>query len=170
MLEERGLVVNRPGAGREVARRSEPSQFDAEMLFGRSIISHARRPLRFAIFPGELEHFGDVWRQVLDDFERKSRGVTVETVPTGSMNELQAGLRKAEIDVFQIPLGWLPVMIESALILRPEGGLDLDGKSFLAPVYEATCRDGGPWGVPLAVSCCCMFFNGKWEIACVRRH
>lgn len=173
-LEREGVLYSIKGSGsylktipslKSMSEGNLPrhSPFDAEMLFGSCSGSASKLAIRFATFPGELDYFGDEWKKVIAEFEKKSHGISVETVPTSSMEELQDDLRKARIDVFQIHLGQLPLMLKSGLVLRPGGDLELDGGDFFTPVYEAACHDGVPWGIPLALSCNCMFYNRKWQ-------
>lgn len=174
-LEKEGTLYNIKGSGCFLKnipsinsssgdKRMPNSEFDAEMLFGHSSTPNSKLSIRFAVFPGELEFYGDGWKRVLSEFERESHGIAVETFTIGNMEELLGGLRQGKVDVFQIPIYQLPNMIKSGFVLQPGSALNLDAGSFFKPIYEASCAAGGtPWGVPLATACNCLFFNGKWK-------
>jgi hypothetical protein len=171
-LEKDGVLYNIKGSGCYLKRIPSPgappspgpeqnSSFDAEMLFGRSSGS-GKLTIKLGVFPGELHYFGEEWKKVTADFERKNHGLTVETVPVGEMGELKEKLSRAELDVFQLPLSRLALMIKSGLVMNPGPNLGLEAESFFTPVYKAACHGGEtPWGAPMAVSCCCMFHRTK---------
>ncbi len=171
LLEEEGILRNVWGSGCYV-RRLPHSAVSADAskeqtgtrthgVLPMQVAVGGRIRIRFAPYPGEIEHFPDLWKKALLEFEGENGEIEVQLVNAATKEELFGMFMRGEADVFQILLSELPVFARSGRLFQPSkaGNLELPAKDCFGTIYGCSFFEDIQWGVPLVISSNCLFFN-----------
>ncbi len=166
-LEKEGIVRNIPRSGcylKALPSRDTPATNPmpppfSEMTFPGHFGLSGHRPLKCAVFPGELEYFGNTWRKIVLDFERTHAPTTIELIEIRNIADLITQLSRGELDIVELALHQLPFFVNRGYLLRPELAGDFD---FTEEAYHKQILAGANykeilWGIPVSVNISCLF-------------
>jgi len=178
ILEDEGILRNVIGSGCYIKRipelgieQKEKSVSGASVL-GVNTWNYIIAPgnvvspkkIRIGLFPELPEHIL-LWKKLFAQYMSKHKTIKIEIVPLDFPAVLFDHSILKKIDLFQIPIYFLPFFAESGLLfdLDELGGLQLPPADFYDGIIQASSYKNKVYGVPIITSVICQFYNKKYE-------
>jgi DNA-binding transcriptional regulator YhcF (GntR family)/ABC-type glycerol-3-phosphate transport system substrate-binding protein len=164
ILKEEGILKNIPGSGCYLQTLRSSSNASSINLPGEISRGSCRKTIKVGIL-NELPTYYEMWTKVFKAYTDRHPEILIELIGLPTFNTEEFWKIHQEVDIVQIHSYLLPYYIKQKIIFPPSelGTLKLDKQAYYIPFIEGSEFNGQLWGVPMAASTTCLFYNCEYE-------